>query len=384
MHPSVDKTSTPLPSTDMSTTGNTSEPSTAHLLIMESIMRITTAFLFTSLVACVGNVGGDTGRSRTPTNTENEPDGECEKVETDVTIRSAADFDTLPDGCWDLWASLTLQGTSITSLSGLGKLVAVNDLTLVGTNLTTLDAQPFSAYGAVTISGNAQLRDLKNLTIERADDLAVDVTIDGNPELGSLDGLVDIKTIDGDLLISNNAKLGGAAFRKLTTVGGSVRVSNNGLLTSLDLGAVTSLGALDISSNAALATFTGPSAAQLDGDFTVRGNRALRDLGSMSSLNRVVGNVTVDNNAALATVSLPATMQYVTGTFTISNNAALTELGTQTPRLVGMGAINISSNGQLDFCEAHEVDHCVQQHGAVTIANNKQQSANNCECWCQD
>jgi hypothetical protein len=351
-------------------------------LIKESTMRITTAFLPLTFVACVGNVGGDTGRTRTPDGTENEPDGECEKVMEDVTIRSAADFDTLPKGCWDLWASLTLQGTGITSLSKLGNLMAVNDFSIVGTSLTTLDAQPFASYGAVTITGNSQLRDLKNLTVERADDLALEITIDGNPMLQSLDALANVTVIDGDLVIANNAKLGGAQFRSLTSVG-AVRVANNTAMTSLDLGAVTTVGALDVSNNTALTTFTGPRATEV-GELTLRGNRALTNLGAMTSLSRVLGNFTIDNNTALASVALPSTLQYVTGALTITNNAALTDLGTQTPRLLGINTINISSNANLNFCEAHEVDHCVQQHGAVTITNNKQQSANNCVCWCQD
>lgn len=384
MHPSVDMTSTPSPSTMLSTSGNTSEPSAAHLLIKELTMRNTIALLLSlTASACVGDVGnGPGGNTRT---TEGSGSGTtpagCQKVETPVTIRSAADFDTLPKGCWDLWAPLTLQGSSITSLSKLGELVAVNELSLVGTGLTTLDAKPFTIYGEVTITGNASLKDLKNVTVERADDLALSVTVDGNAQLASLDGLANIATVDGDLVITNNAKLTTASFTTLTTVAGAVRIVNNAALTTVDLAAATIVGSVDVSSNGALTTFKGPSATEMAG-FTLRGNRVLANAPVMPALSRVTGNVTIDNNAALANLTLlPTTLQYVTGVFTISNNAALTNLG-QTSHLLGIGSASITGNANLDFCEAHEVDHCVGQLGSISIANNKQQSANNCDCYC--
>jgi hypothetical protein len=358
-------------------------------LIKESIMRITAAFLSLPLIACVGNVGDGPTRGRGSGSQEGSGSATatCEDPEVireDVVIDSVADFDALPKGCWDLDANLTIQNAAVTSLAKLGNLVAVNDLTLNGTGLTTLDSDPFIVYGSVTVVGNTKLRDLENVTLERwTPPLPVQIVIDGNAELVSLDEVAKVAHVDGDLALTNNAKLAGAAFPNLITVEGSVRIANNTALATLDLGRTSSLGTLDISNNATLTTFTGPSATKLDGNLVVRGNAKLQNLGVMSSLTQVLGHVTIENNAALANISaFSTTMQYVTGVLSISGNAQLTALG-NTSRLKGIGSISITNNANLDYCEAHEVEHCVEQYSSVTINGNKQQSANNCSCWCQ-
>ena len=351
-------------------------------------MRITAAFLSLPLIACVGNVGDGPTRGRgSGSQGSGSAAATCddpEVVREDLVIDSASDFDSLPEGCWDLDANLTIQNATVTSIAKLGNLVAVNDLTLNGTGLTTLDSDPFIVYGSVTVVGNTKLRDLKNVTLERwTPPLPVQIVIDGNAELVSLDEVAKVAHVDGDLAVTNNAKLAGATFPNLTTVEGSVRIANNTALSALELGRVGSLGTLDISNNATLTTFTGPSATKLDGNLVVRGNAKLQNLGVMSSLTQVLGHVTIDSNAALANITAFSTsMQYVTGVLSISNNAQLTELG-NTSRLLGIGSITITNNANLNYCEAHEVEHCVQQYSAVTISGNKQQSASNCTCWCQ-
>src|SRR5688572_4234255 len=101
MHPSVDKTSTPSPSTTMSTSGNNSEPSTAHPLIKEITMRITAAFLSLPLIACVGNVGDGPSRGRGSQDGSGSATATCddpEVIREDLVIDSASDFDSLPKG----------------------------------------------------------------------------------------------------------------------------------------------------------------------------------------------------------------------------------------------------------------------------------------------
>ena len=340
--------------------------------------------LVTSLVACVGDVGGgskDRGRHEEGSGSDDERDNEnCENLDDPVSISTAADFDKLPAGCWDLYNKLTISGSAITSLAKLDRLIGVNELEIVGTGLTAID-QPIKAYGPVTITSNAQLRDLKNLTIEHADNLKTRLTVDNNAQLATLDTVADIELIDGDLIVTNNPKLIGATFTKLNKVEGAVRVTNNTALTRLDLTQLADLGRLEVTTNPVLGTISGLAATMIRGDVTIRGNRALTSLGTMGSLGLISGALTIDDNDALTTVgAFTTSMHYVTGVVTITGNAALTDLG-QVGHMLGIGALTITDNGQLSSCRAVEVAECVSTSGSITIRNNK--SANNCRSWCE-
>ena len=158
----------PTPEQTVSTNENNSAYRKAHKLIEEMNMRNTTrlSILALSLSACMGNVGG--GPSTRPRDGETSCDSP-EKIESDITIQSQADFDDLP-ACWDLWGKLTLDGSAVTSLAGLGTLVGVNELHILDTELVTLDAtEKLKVYGPVAIVGNAKLTNLANLEVE-ADD----------------------------------------------------------------------------------------------------------------------------------------------------------------------------------------------------------------------
>jgi hypothetical protein len=344
-------------------------------------MRLTTALLaLVTCASCVGEVGGGSAsRGRT-----NDPDPskpkDCERVDDPVTIRTAADLDALPTGCWDLFATLRIDGGQVTSLAGLGELVGVNDLEITGTNLITIDSPlPIDVYGKLTIKNNARLTGLANLNLLR-EDIPVEITVDNNAALTSLDGVADVTVIDGNLVIANNPRLQAAPLRTLEAVAGATRITSNAELTTIDLSRVATSGSIEIANNAALVNVAPPNATEITGHFILRGNRALTTLGSMSSLVRVVGNVTIDDNDALVNLAAFSTsMQFVTGILTVSNNQLLADVG-QLSRLAGIGSITIVSNPSLSVCRAQEVDHCVTQHGAVTIQNNKPDS--NCKCWC--
>ncbi|MEO8699070.1 MAG: hypothetical protein ABI867_03470 [Kofleriaceae bacterium] len=348
-------------------------------------MRLTTLLLAAStlsLVACVADVGGGTtGRGGRGSGSDT-TDGPCEEVEEAVTIRTESDFDELPNGCWDLFAPLTIQGSEITSLAKLGNLAGVNHLSLIGTNLTAVDtAKPLKVFGPVTVDGNEKLANLKNVVVEKADNIDFDLVIEDNAALVSLDGVADVTILDGDLFINNNPKLATAPLKKLKAIGGAVRITNNAALTTIDLTAVANLKRVEISTNASLTTLSGLAAAQIDGDLIIRGNAKLASLGAMSSLGTITGSLMIDDNDMLPNIAAFTTsMQYVTGILTISNNANLTNLG-QVSHMLGIGAITITNNTNLSTCAAQEVDRCVNQHGLVTINGNK--SASNCPTtWC--
>lgn len=355
-------------------------------------MRLTTPFVATALFAsslagCVGDVGERTCKARSCSGGSDTGSGhegsnkDCEQVDHAVTITSPADFDTLPEGCWDLYAPLTIEGSQVTSLAKLGNLIGINALEIIGTGLTTLDSPtPLHVYGAVVIENNASLQNLKNLIVDKASNLLNEVIVDNNGALVSLDGLTDLTMTDGNFTVTRNAKLTSASLYRLTQVGGGLRISDNPVLSSLDVSRVELVGRVEVINNTQLQTFQGLTVSTIAGDVLIRGNRALTSLGTMNSLTRIDGTLTIDDNDALTDVTAFTTsMQYVNGGVIITNNNALTALG-QISHFFQIGSLNISSNPNLSSCRAREVAVCVTVPGSITIQNNR--SASNCNSWC--
>jgi hypothetical protein len=386
-----------------STRENNTARLTARPLIKENTMRRTTRNTPTrnrptrtssTLVAllllgasCVGSVGEDAGTpNREKDSKSDDPDAttcdETEELDAPITIRSDADFANLPDGCWDLFARLRLEGPGVTSLAKLGSLEAVNELEIVDTGLTTIDTKlPLKVWGSLTVSGNAKLTSLANLPLENASNLTAAYTVRGNPALTTLGGIEYMQTVDGDLRISDNAALASITLDELTAVGGSVVISNTGA-TRIDLGSLQTVSRLEIASNPRLATFDGLDATVISGDLVLRGNPALTSLGTVASVGRIEGTLTIDDNDALANLDALSGLQLITGALVVTNNSALGGLG-RLSHLSGIGAtVTITGNANLTYCAAHEVDHCVSS-GAATIANNKTTTGTNCPCWCQ-
>lgn len=396
MRPRVDKAHLPTPVATLSTIGNNTTGYSARHLDMDLIMRtpahaLTTLSLSLSLstffalasTACVGDVGGgDASRTARQPKAGETPAGDCQKLETAVTIRSAADMDKLPTTCWDLYATLRIEGAAVTSIAKLGKLTAVNDLEIINTGLTTLDvAAPFDVWGAITISGNSRLTTLDKIRLQDADDLDTSYTVRGNAALTSLAGVAYAKNVEGELRISDNAKLGVIGFDELTAAG-SVTISGNGA-TTLDLGSLQQVGRIEISNNAQLATITGAAAATIKGDLVLRGNRALASVGAWSTVTRVEGSLTIDDNDALGNLGGLASMQYVTSSVSITNNALLSNIDAVS-HLRGIGqTVLVTGNTSLSNCRALEIDHCVPS-GTVSFSGNQLNTGGNCStCWCE-
>jgi hypothetical protein len=323
-------------------------------------MRLTTltlAVLSSLAAACLGTTGdgrkprGADSGSDSGSQTSSRP---CTKVEHDVTIRAVADMTTLPKtGCYDIYGKLTLQGQAITSLAGLNEINSVSELDLDHTAVTAIDTKhPLGIYGKLTLTGNAKLTNLKQLTFETA---SAGILIDGNPALTSLDplGLDDpqLQEVDGDIAITGNTALTAIPLGNLTKLTGALTVSGNSALTSLALGKLAGAGHIEISDNARLAT-----------------------LGAMSALYRVSGSVTIDGNPALTGLgAFTTSLRYIDQALTISNNGALTDLGALKHVWV-INAITITNNTSLVSCRATEVDKCTLHPITSVISNNKNTS----------
>lgn len=357
-------------------------------------MRLTTlTALFTlTSAACMQPVGGGdcTGeRCDKPdagTVAKCADDSKITEVGTNVVIRTLADFDRLPKGCWALNANLRIEGQAITSLAKLGDLVEVNDLELVDTGLTTIDSKiAFDVFGSLLVSGNTKLTSLGNLAVKKWEGpttggtFTVGYTVRNNPVLASIEALKYIKTVDSELRFSDNPKLAAIALDELATVTGGIVIANTGA-TTIGFPQLTRVGRVEITNNPALTTVRGFGATSIGGDFILRGNSQLAQLGAMSSLSTISGALVVDDNDALADLAgLTGTMQRVSGTVTITGNANLTGLGALS-HASSLGSGTVTNNPKLASCKAVEILHCVPG-SSVSISGNAG-STSNCNCWC--
>jgi len=360
-------------------------------------MRLTllTGLLSLTATACLADVGGgdcigerckdDKTDAGTTTDPACADPAKVTELTTPLVLRTAADFDGLPKGCWSLNSNLRVEGQAISSLAKLGDLIEVNDLELVDTALTSVDTRKqLKVWGSLLVSGNTKLAALNNLAVKKWEGAtqggawSVTYTLRNNALLANLDGLKYIQKVDGDLRLTDNPKLGAIDLGELTTVGGALVVTSSGA-PSLGFAQLTKVGRVEIGSNPALTTVRGFSATTIGGDFILRANPLLSQLGTMSSLTTISGALTIDDNDALVDLAgLTGTMQRVSGTVTISGNANLTGLGSLS-HATAIGTSSIVDNPRLGYCKAIEVDHCVP-NSTVTISGNLTQ--NNCACWC--
>ncbi len=355
----------------------------ARNLIMENFMRLTIlaglALLSGACVADVGSTGSSRGgRGSGSGSGSDDADGPCERVETPVTIKTWTDFDKLPKGCWELYAKLTIQGSEITSIAKLNGLVSIDELELSGTGLTKIDSQhELEVYGPLKISANPKLTSLDKLVGKHLGT----TSITGNAALTDVKVLATVDRLYGDLTITGNPALTTAALNTLVRIDGNLTVNDTTTLVNLDLNRLTTISNLELSNNLALTTISGLPATSINGDMTLRGNRALSTIGTMSALYRITGSLTIDDNDALTNLSaFPQAMKFIDGTLTITNNQVLSDISPMR-RLAGIGpSITITGNPNLSVCRAFEVPNCVPGIGPVIIQNNK--SANNCNTQC--
>ena len=378
---------------------------TAHNLIMESIMRVTTAALLLGVTACIPEPRPHTTTDAGDTTT----DPKCASTQTvtkDLVVDSATMADAVPTGCWTLSGKLTIRGSAVSSLAMLGNVRGATEIVLDNTNLTTFDTEAtLEVDGPITITHNAKLADLGKL---RAGTVASAIDIESNAALTSLgDAFDDLQQVDTTLTIKNNGKLETIEFAKLalagkSAIGQSVTITANPVLTDIELPAFTHPNRLEISSNPKLTSIGELPATQIVSDLVIKGNPLLAQLPSLSQLTKiggafsVTGNTTltafaslplisyigvldVEANPALTSLAgLPGSAQVQIYTLTVTGNAALTDLGRLSHE--AYHDLSITSNAQLNNCLAREVDRCTTHAVASSISGN--QNHNNCSTWC--
>jgi hypothetical protein len=334
------------------------------------------------IFAMIGLTSGCIDDHRAPTTA---PDGgteDCTMVTHDVSVRNPDDATSLPqDGCWDLYGKLSIEGSTITTLSMLGDIRSANDIEIVGTGLTTFDTKSTVNvwYGEVHVASNSKLTSFTNLTIQ--DGHVANVDIDANPALTNFE-LGGLEKIDTDLTVTNNPALSKVDISALETVTGNISIDNNAALATVNFGSLSSTTSIELINDPVLTSISGMPSTTVMGNLTLQSNAALTTLSGLTSLQSVGGSLKIDNNKALASLSgFPATSAVVANGLVVTNNAALTDMGGLSHFKVYDG-VTITGNTSLAYCPAHEVGQCALYSGTASIGGNKSGTTTNCSYWC--
>ena len=280
----------------------------------------------------------------------------CETKTGDVLIDAMSDFDTLPKGCWNAGARLTIKGSAVTSLERLGDLKKVQSIELDGTPLQAFNSKaPIDVTGDIVIANNAQLTSLDNL---KPLDTVASVRVEGNQLLANLGGLAGAKKIS------------------------SATIRNNPQLTTLELRADTISGDFIVEGNAKLVAPTLDNVTTI-GNYMVRDNVLLTSIGALPKLTTISGNLVIDNNDRLATLSptIGGTALRISGFIDVRNNQVLTSLGNLSHAQQVTGTVQFSYNPALHYHVVYEYACCVQS-GATYIDNSGPSCANNNTPYC--
>ncbi|MEO1078724.1 MAG: thrombospondin type 3 repeat-containing protein [Pseudomonadota bacterium] len=177
---------------------------------------------------------------------------ECSSADIALATQAEVDAFQVSFGngatCSVVAGRLTISGSDITNLNGLGEITGVGEGLVVNDNdaLTNLEGLSgiTSVGGNVIVNSNDALTNLDGLDGITS---ALDLQIVQNSALTNLDGLGAINIVGASLfVIGNDALTNVDGLRRISDVGGNVFVTRNDTLTNLDgLGRIASV-ALDL------------------------------------------------------------------------------------------------------------------------------------------
>jgi hypothetical protein len=245
----------------------------------------------------------------------------------DVVVTSEAALAAL-DGIECLHGDLTLELTDLEQLSLPGLLRVTGTMHVeanhalgrlqLGT-LKTID-------GDLVIRDNAVLTNLDGLPLLSTvgGDLSIggELSFHGNATLSSIGGLATLEQVGGDLVIGNNPQLSSLNGFELSAVGGALRVLELPVLSSLAaLQTLVDVGKdLELSDLDALANLAGLEALErVEGDLRIgsrepeEGNAALNSIEQLTALTRVDGELLIANNPLLPQCQANALTQRLGG-----------------------------------------------------------------------
>ena len=359
MHPEVDISMRSLLSTSNPTTEIDCDREPARSLLWEALMRTTTlALLCFAGCAQIGERGGDDDSGPDSGVDGSTAPATCEQMDQrtmDLTVSSEGSFNGLPSGCWRLVGRLTVNSSSVTSLTKLGDLREVKSLVIEGTALPKIDSKsPIEVVEAISIRNNSTLTDVANIVPRST---VQSIVIENNSALVALGGVEKAQVVAAETRIVNNANLTTLNLGAATRLEGGLVVQDNPKITTIDLHSLDSVGAMTIRHNIALTTLTS-SVKYVHGTLAIENNTALRSLGTFGQdVNINPGGLSIVGNTQLQDVGQLARAAYV------------------------LAGVVISGNGQLPTTKAHDIGCCVDIGGFAVSGTNGSCQGNH---WCQN
>ncbi len=176
--------------------------------------------------------------------------------------------------------------------------------------------------GAVVIRDNDAIVRINGFTALTE---AHGLRVEGNAALEAIDGLDQLATLEGDLVITGNPSLDReVGLPALRTVTGAVRLEGNAALASLEgLLGVVEAGSLRIAANASLWHLGVWDLRAVAGDLELVDNAALVDVSGLHGLESVGGDVAITGNASLGAAdadALAAAIEAIGGSRDVGNN----------------------------------------------------------------
>jgi hypothetical protein len=235
---------------------------------------------------------------------------------------------------------LDLNGTSLSSLSGLERLANVSGGLAIRNNRKLVDLQGLGhlsdAY-VLVIENNLELKSLDGLEALTAVGetgpypSASRLSVGGNAALESLRGLRNLARVSGRLEIRQDVALASLeGLNNVTNVGELLLAGNTTLIDLTALGSLTAARSVRVTSNAALTGLSGLGGLAMAADVIVTSNPALTSLIGLDNLTEVSGSsaglgLSIEANSLLSSLAGLDDLTHV-GRMSVENNDAMTNL----------------------------------------------------------
>ena len=208
------------------------------------------------------------------------------------------------------------NNTNLRDISGPASLHEINEDLTIETNNDLTNISGFDnlvTLHAITISGNPKLSEIRgfNSLATIKNDLPGNLTIEGNNLLNSVEGFLTLTSVNSIHIVGNNMLSKLNPFAALKSVSGDLFLSDNSALSTIDgFNSVDSIvGDVRIEDNVALKDLTGFASLKSAGNLLIRNNLNLIYLAGFSSLTKLYtgdfndGQLLVEFNENLTTIS---------------------------------------------------------------------------------
>lgn len=242
--------------------------------------------------------------------------------------------------------------------------------------LTIISIKTFSQcpIGGMTITSKADLETIKQ-NYPNCQNLEGDLFITGD-DIETLDGLNELKSIEGNLIISNNALLANLeGLNKLEIITGYVRIQSNYALQSLE--ALSNLTKIKgdffyLASSPLVTSLTGLNKLDsINGILQIWSMDELKNLSGLEKLNYIGSDCSIFKNAQIKNLSGIESLRRIEGVLRIYENAILSSLeGINAEATLGSSLV-ISLNPELTTCSIDALcKYMINPPGFVVFEQN--------------